>query len=213
MSGGMISNLASKGIYKVGSALGNAWESTKNFASNVWDTGKLIGMLGIDAAKQLGGFAWEKTKNFLGISSKNSFGENAQNVMKRAFELNPVNLLSKGVGKLNDLAGDPLGKAREGIQEMATNLSQSIEDIKTKTADIWSKTKENVSKKWDETKTKFSETVENIKTKTANVWNSAKDTASKKWEETKTKLSGAVENIKTKTSSVWNSAKETASKK
>lgn len=181
MTGGMITDLASKGLYKAGSAIGNVWEKTKNFAGNVWDAGKTIGIIGRDAVTQLGGFAWEKTKNF--------------------------------AGKAWDGVQNFAGGVKDNIQQIVSNLSNSIEDIKKKTIDVWTNTKENISKKWEETKTKFSETVEKIKSKTTSVWNSAKETASKKWEEAKKNLSEKASKIASDVKSKFESAKSSASKK
>lgn len=228
MTGGKISDFASKGLYKAGTAVGNAWDATKNVAGKawegtkavggaMWDGAKFLGNAAVTGTKALAGKAWEGAKNlggkaadFLGVSKDNSFAQNAWNVVKNG---SPMGLAAKGLGKANEMMGDPLGKAKEGIQQMAESLGKSVDDIKNKTADVWNSTKDAIGTKWEETKTKFSETVDNIKTKTADVWNSTKEAIGTKWEETKTKFSETVDSIKTKTADVWNSTKEAVSNK
>lgn len=210
MTGGVISDVASKGLYSAGSAIGKAGEAIAPIASKAWEGTKNIGGKLFDASPigqvkgAIQGFSNDdKVRANLGKGADGNI-----NTFDR-IQSGASEVASKATFGL--IKPETIGKAAEEIEALATQTFETIKgkvtSIKDTTGTVWEAAKTVVSTKWDETKTTIGTKVGEVVSTTSAVWGATKTLVSDKWEETKTAVSDKVVEVVTNTATAWGATK------
>lgn len=180
---------------KVGEALSDAWDWTKEKAVDLWDN-----------VSEWGSETWGNIKDWAG-STWDKVTTGASNMWDKAKNFG-IDAFNTAVGA-GDMAMDGLFNAMgwdwDGFK---TKVATGWEDIKTWGTNAWTSVKDWASTTWDTISTKASETWSNITTWASEKWTSIKDSASQTWDNITTKATEVWDGITTKASEAWDSVQE-----